>query len=174
MIQLSNRMHLRGQKLVVSILEGPDTKQYLDQIGRTMVREGWAPNMVAARESMTAFVQWVALARESDGTKSYLMFKGPVDHAFHAFVLNTEIYQATCNRCFGIFIHHNPLDDEQAITIADRDGLDYTVKMLQTEYGSELHQHLQGWVVDLAAGKLTASSVSCRGCDDVSAIRQAA
>lgn len=43
-------------------------------------------------------------------TKKALLPSDPVDEFWHAHILHTEQYAAFCERNFGYFVHHRPLD----------------------------------------------------------------
>ena len=58
---------------------------------QTMVREHWAKSEGRAMVLLEAFLQWFLVANHSESDKPYVMFHGPVDRAFHAFVLNTSV-----------------------------------------------------------------------------------
>ncbi len=133
---------------------------------RTMIREGTAADAQEAQDIINAFLQWMSLVPVSDRRKAYVMLKTDVDHAFHAFVLNTEFYQAFCNAHFGFFVHHNPLDDALSDKVKARGGVEYTLDFLEKEFGDDLHPRLKEWRVKVAAGVYSVSSVSCVQCDD--------
>ena len=141
---------------------------------QTMVREHWAKSEGRAMVLLEAFLQWFLVANHSESDKPYVMFHGPVDRAFHAFVLNTERYADFCARYVGRFINHNPLDDELASRAAQRGGIEYTIGLLQQAYGDKLHSELRRWVRLAERGKLRASSISCVRCDYIELVVRAA
>ena len=134
-------------------------------IVRTMIREGWSKNEDEAFQLIDAFLQWIALVPFTDPKMAYVMLLTPVDHAFHAFVLNTEFYQRFCMNHIGFFVHHNPLDDAMSNKIKSRGGVFYTVELLREQYGEALHPQLIDWCVKVKSGEYTVSSISCVGCD---------
>ena len=140
----------------------------------TMMRERWVKSEERANVLIEAFLQWFLVANHSEHDKPYVMFHGPVDKVFHAFVLNTEYYATFCAKHVGRFINHNPLDDEFAIIAAQRGGIAYTIDLLQRTYGDALHSELKRWVYLAEKGKLKASSISCVGCDYVELMAQVA
>jgi hypothetical protein len=101
-----------------------------------------------AQEMLQAFLQWFSLAPMDSDDRWITMFQTDVEEAFHAFVLNTALYQDFCSRYLGYFFHHNPLVEEEgpAIESAAR----YTVESLMKEYGDDLHPMLQEWTTQFA------------------------
>lgn len=134
-------------------------------IVRTMLRDGVAKSSERAMELITAFMQWISVSTSS-GKKPYLMFRGPVDKTFHCFILNTEFYARFCEKNFGKFINHNPLDSDMAKIVVARGGIRHTIQLLKNNFGNELHPELQKWVRAEIRRKLNPSSVSCVHCDD--------
>jgi hypothetical protein len=61
-----------------------------------------------------------------------------VDRMWHAFVLNTKLYRMFCDRFFGRFIDHDPLDREFA-GLSKKQYARFTLATLEQEFGSELH-----------------------------------
>lgn len=137
----------------------------LNPIVATMLRENWVKSEERAEVLIEAFLQWFLVANHSEHDKPYVMFHGPVDRAFHAFVLNTEFYASFCEENVGKFINHNPLDSDLAVIAEERGGIEYTINLLQTTYGDSLHTELKRWVRMAKQGKLKASSISCVRCD---------
>lgn len=140
----------------------------------TMMRENWVKSEARAKTLIEAFLQWFLVANHSEHEKPYVMFHGPVDRAFHAFVLNTEYYASFCSQHVGKFINHNPLDSGLAAVAEERGGIEYTINLLQAAYGDFLHPELKRWVHLAKQGKLKASSISCVRCDYVELIAQTA
>ncbi len=140
----------------------------------TMMRERWVKSETRARILVEAFLQWFLVANHSRHDKPYVMFHGPVDRAFHAFVLNTEYYASFCNQHVGKFINHNPLDSKLAAEAEKRGSIEYTIDLLQTTYGDLLHPELKHWVHLAKQGKLKASSISCVRCDYVELVARTA
>ncbi len=134
-------------------------------IVKTMIRENWVKSEARANDLIEAFLQWFLVANHSEHDKPYVMFHGPVDKVFHAFVLNTEFYAIFCDTHVGKFINHNPLDSELSLIAEERGGIEYTITLLQQIYGDKLHPELKKWVRLAVKGKLKASSISCVGCD---------
>ena len=61
-----------------------------------------------------------------------------VDRLWHAFVLNTKLYRAFCDRFFGRYIDHDPLDRNLA-ELSKRQYARFTFTTLEAEFGDELH-----------------------------------
>ncbi|NBX51143.1 hypothetical protein EBT25_14750, partial [bacterium] len=90
-----------------------EAQSSLERIAAFMVREQWASSHEEAYQAVQAFMQWMCAASFSDKTQAFVMFFGPVDHAFHAAVLHTELYAKLCDRYAGFFINHNPLAEDE-------------------------------------------------------------
>lgn len=127
---------------------------------RTMIQERWVKSEDRARECIFAMFQWMAtgaLVHE----KVYLMFHGQIDKAFHAAILNTKWYRDFCNEHIGCYVHHDPLDKEQASKVVSEGGIHYTVNKLVNAFGDKLHPELMKWVLFAKKEKLGISNVSC-------------
>src|SRR3989344_7838963 len=116
---------------------------YFRPIISTLLRERSVSNEAEARNLLDAFLQWIALIPVVERGKVFVMLKTPVDEVFHAFVLNTAFYQEFCQKYFGFFIHHNPLDGDTSAKIDE--GVNYTVDLLEQHYGEQLHPELRAW-----------------------------
>lgn len=124
-----------------------------------LVRDGYTE--AQAIEMVTALRQWLAGHAVREHQTPYVMFHGPVDQAFHAFVLHTQLYADFCEKHVGWFIHHTPLDEEQAVEELVLSGVNYTVNFLEDEFGTSLHPLLKEWGVEARAGRIEVSAVSC-------------
>ncbi|MSR48190.1 MAG: hypothetical protein EXS13_14210 [Planctomycetes bacterium] len=62
-----------------------------------------------------------------------------IDRLWHAFVLNTKLYRRFCDRCFGRYIDHDPLDRNVA-ELSKKQYARFTLATLEQEFGSELHR----------------------------------
>jgi hypothetical protein len=135
----------------------------LSPVVRTMLRERVVKSEKRALEVVHAFLQWMSLSTLQH-EKPFLMFNGAVDKAFHCFVLNTEYYAAFCQRNFGKFINHNPLDGDAALKVLSEGGVEFTLDLMDQHFGDSLSPELKRWRKLHLKGKLTARSVSCVGC----------
>jgi hypothetical protein len=61
-----------------------------------------------------------------------------IDRLWHAFVLNTKLYRRFCDRFFGRFIDHDPLDRDFA-ELSKKQYARFTMATLTQEFGDELH-----------------------------------
>lgn len=130
---------------------------------RTAIQECGIENEERAQELLHAFLQWFSIVPFVNHDEVFVMLKTDVDQIFHAFVLNTRIYQDFCQRFVGQFIHHTPLDDSTAKSLES--GVTYTVELLEKSYGSDLSPYLADWRNQLEMG---AWVVSCPGsCYDI-------
>ncbi len=136
-------------------------------IHRTMIQERWVKNEKRAKECVYAFLQWLAVGALLTHRK-YLMFHGPVDKAFHAAILNTKWYHNFCLEHIGCYVHHDPLDKNEASNAINNGGIKYTIENLCSAFGEKLHPELKKWVRLSQKENLTASNVSCvcNGYDD--------
>lgn len=103
-----------------------------------------------AAEILQAFLQWLSLAPLDSKNQWITMFQTEVEEAFHAFVLNTELYHDFCNRYLGYFFHHNPLVEEEGPEV--QAAAKYTFEKLLAEYGDDLHPLLKKWKVQFDKG----------------------
>ncbi len=61
-----------------------------------------------------------------------------IDRLWHAFVLNTKLYRRFCDRFFGRYIDHDPLD-RQFEALSKKQYARFTLATLEAEFGAELH-----------------------------------
>ena len=61
-----------------------------------------------------------------------------IDRVWHAFVLNTKLYRAFCDRFFDRFIDHDPLDRNFA-ELSKQQYARFTLATLTEEFGGDLH-----------------------------------
>ncbi len=61
-----------------------------------------------------------------------------IDRLWHAFVLNTKLYWRFCDRFFGRYIDHDPLD-RQFEELSKKQYARFTLATLEAEFGAELH-----------------------------------
>jgi hypothetical protein len=108
-------------------------------IVRTAVEDCGIPSPQEAMVALDAFLQWVAVIPLA-GDQPYVMLKGVVDQAWHAFILNTRRYRQFCELYFGAFLDHKPSPgDPPARLVAS------TLQILKTHLGDELHPWLLQW-----------------------------
>jgi hypothetical protein len=58
-------------------------------------------------------LQWMAVIPLAQRDRPIQMVES-IDKLWHAFVLNTKLYRAFCDRFFGRYIDHDPLDRNDA------------------------------------------------------------
>jgi hypothetical protein len=135
-------------------------KQEFDfsQISWTIRRYNSEINEARSEELVDAFLQWVSLAPRNTNQQFITMFQGPVEEAFHCFVLNTRLYRSFCEKFLGYFLHHDPVIDENVPDIAS--AAEYTVNSLQAEFDVSLHPDLQDWCKQFVEGSY---EVACVG-----------
>ena len=61
-----------------------------------------------------------------------------IDRLWHAFVLNTKLYRRFCDRFFGRYIDHDPLD-RQFEALSKKQYARFTLATLMAEFGAQLH-----------------------------------
>lgn len=145
---------LYGQSLYQEMLDNFD----FSQITWTMTRYNKEMTTEEAKELLHAFLQWFALIPTNNSGHYVIMLETPVEEAFHAFVLNTALYQKFCEQFLGFFFHHTPLREETGPQIEA--AVRYTVELLEQHYGENLHPALQRWREQLDAGTY---KVACVG-----------
>jgi hypothetical protein len=113
------------------------------QINWTIRRYNNSISEADANQMIDAFLQWISLTPRNTREIYMVMFKTPVEEAFHNFVLNTRIYQVFCEKFLGYFFHHDPMVQETGPEV-ERIAK-YTVEMLETNFGSDLNPLLKDW-----------------------------
>lgn len=140
----------------------------LSDVKNFLLREGTFKSDAEASDAIHAILQWLACHAVKQKNELFVMLHGPVDEAWHAFILNTKLYHAFCQEHVGFFIHHTPLDAQKANEFEILGGIKSTVQSLKESFGDELHPLLRHWEEQLDTGQLTISAVSCvkNGYDD--------
>ena len=134
----------------------------LSAVRGLMLRENPQLTNREVEESIEGMLQWLAgHASAPHNEKSYVMLFGPVDEAFHSFILNTRLYMRFCKEEVGFFIHHTPVEEELAAELVADGSLEYTVNFLDEAFGEKLSPALRVWCEGVRSGKLGASAVSC-------------
>lgn len=132
------------------------------QMKSALIVHGKATNQEEADELVKAWVQWLCVGATTN-TKSYLMFHGPVDDAFHAAILCTRWYADFCKTHIGCFVHHDPVPPESVNDTEITAAIRGTLMLLSNKWGDDLHPQLSAWVQAEHTGSLQPSSVSCVG-----------
>ena len=130
-------------------------------IAWTMLRYNAGMSQDRAQTLLDAFLQWASLIPANTENAYIVMFKTPVEEAFHSLVLNTRLYEEFCNRFFGFFFHHDPLTEETGPEVERLAR--YTVEALRKEFGDDLHPELREWQAELTAGTYTVACVGPGG-----------
>lgn len=105
----------------------------------TLIKEGHACGQEDALHQIDACLQWMALAQFVEPNKMLVMFDRKIDNAFHAFVLNTRFYAGFCEKAFGSFLHHDPLDVQTTPIDEVKCGIEYTITSFKYVYGSGMN-----------------------------------
>jgi hypothetical protein len=113
------------------------------QINWTIRRYNNSISETDANQMIDAFLQWISLTPFNTREIYMVMFKTPVEEAFHNFVLNTRIYQVFCQKFLGYFFHHDPMVQETGPEV-ERIAK-YTVEMLEKTFGADLNPLLKEW-----------------------------
>ncbi|MAZ67245.1 hypothetical protein CL652_00550 [bacterium] len=129
---------------------------------RFAVEGGFAPDERSAERVLDGVLQWlVGHASAEHAQTPYVMMNGDVDEMFHALILNTRIYLQLCREHIGFYIHHTPLDAEEAEGVEE--GIGYTIDYILDTFGDLVSPSILHWKEQFDRGELTASSVSCMG-----------
>ncbi len=109
-----------------------------------------------AAERLDALLQWLSVLPFARPGEPIQMLES-VDRLWHAFMLHTRLYRRFCDRFFGRYIDHDPLD-------RDDDGMSkkayarFTLTLLRQQFGDSVHPLL---------ADLTKQVTCCYGqCDD--------
>jgi|SoiMethySBSTD1v2_1073268.scaffolds.fasta_scaffold266525_4 hypothetical protein len=82
-------------------------------------------------------LQWMAVIPLAQRDRPIQMVES-IDKLWHAFVLNTKLYRAFCDRFFGRYIDHDPLDRNDA-EMSKKAYARFTLKLLRESFGAEVH-----------------------------------
>jgi len=124
----------------------------------TMRRYNKAMTEEVAQQLLDAFLQWISLTPLNTKEHFVTMFQTPVEEAFHCFVLNTRLYRAFCDKFLPFFFHHDPIVSESSENV--HAWAEYTVQLLEREFGDELNPELKLWREQFDAGTY---HIACAG-----------
>lgn len=122
-----------------------------DIVVRTMLREGLAQTEEVARQKLDAFFQWFSIL--ADGGRHQMTER--VDKAWHAMVINTEIYRKFCDEFVGQFVDHNPADVQANSNEQKSEYARKTLARLQKVFGDSMN---------ILLADLDADVTCCCGC----------
>lgn len=128
-----------------------------------MQRENPSLSDLACSEALKALIQWLAAHAVKPATQPIVMLHGPVDLAWHSFIMHTKLYENFCDDYVGYFIHHTPLNEQKADVYKVQGAVRDTVRYLQACFGNDLHPLLVEWVKSAENGDIPISAVSCMG-----------
>ncbi len=145
-----------GKTLYAAMKHAFDYAPVLD----TAVRESGLTRDEAA-SLFDGLLQWLSVIPFARNGQPVQMV-GSIDQLWHAFVLHTKLYRNFCDRFFGRYIDHDPLDrlDEET---SKKQYARFTLATLRREFGDDVHP---------AFVDLTQQVTCCYGqCDDGSGIK---
>jgi len=121
-----------GKTLYAAMKQGFDYRPILD----TAVRESGMTHEEAA-SCFDGLLQWLSVIPFARKAQPVQMI-GSIDRVWHAFVLHTKLYRTFCDRWFGRYIDHDPLDrlDEET---SKRQYARFTLATLRREFGEDVH-----------------------------------
>lgn len=103
----------------------------------TAIRENPGLNREEIKARFTALLQWLAiLPNATDKTPLQMSFL--IDPLWYAFILNTKLYRAFCDKFYGKYIDHDPMDPLNA-DIEKLKYAKYTEKLLTDVFGDQIH-----------------------------------
>jgi hypothetical protein len=121
-----------GKNLYATMKQGFDFTPVLDAAMREtrMTRD-------EAESHFDGLLQWFSVIPFARPGQPVQMV-GSIDRLWHAFVLNTKLYRAFCDRYFGRYIDHDPMDrfDE---AMSKRQYARFTLATLRSEFGDDVH-----------------------------------
>lgn len=109
-----------------------------EPILKTIVKEGGAKDIGSAEVVLDAWLQWAAVYPEVPEGEVHQMLES-VDPAWHAFMLHTAKYREFCDKYFGHFLDHDPLDTEDISREKDKYG-ERTLELLKKHFGEILNR----------------------------------
>ncbi len=121
-----------GRTLYAAMVDAFDFSPVLD----TAVRHYSLDRTVAA-DLFDGLLQWLS-AIPFARTGQPIQQVESIDRLWHAFVLNTKLYRRFCDRFFGRYIDHDPLDRDFA-ELSKKQYARFTLATLEAEFGTELH-----------------------------------
>ena len=122
----------RGKLLYAAMKDAFDYGPVLD----TVVEQSGLSREDAI-ERFDALLQWFAVIPCARSGQPVQMVES-VDCLWHAFVLHTRLYRRFCDRFFGRYIDHDPLDrfDEE---MSKKQYARFTLGKLREEFGADVH-----------------------------------
>ena len=114
----------------------------LDTVVRTVLRENSEMTRADVEYKLDALLQWFSVIPLAQRDGKSLQMLSNIDRVWHAFILNTRIYAQFCIKYLGRMVHH---DETTAMdsSAPRREYADYTLTILQKEFGSKLNPELE-------------------------------
>ena len=97
-----------------------------------------------ARNRLNGLFQWLSVIPLARRDCPVQMVES-IDRLWHAFVLNTRLYRSFCDRFFGRYVDHDPLDRKD-LEMSKRAYARFTLTLLRDAFGADVHSAF----VDLA------------------------
>jgi hypothetical protein len=90
-----------------------------------------------AESALDGLLQWFSVIPFATKGQPVQMVES-IDKLWHAFILHTKLYRAFCDRYFGRYLDHDPLDrlDEET---SKKQYARFTLSALRTEFGEAVH-----------------------------------
>ncbi len=123
---------LTGHTLYVDMKSAHD---YHPVLATAVEHYGLTP--AAAADLFDGLLQWLAAIPFARPGQPIQMVES-IDRLWHAFVLNTKLYRAFCDRFFGRYIDHDPLDRDFE-ELSKKQYARFTLTTLQQEFGAAVH-----------------------------------
>lgn len=118
-------------------------------------------NQEESQEHIDEMCRFLCLA---GSTRSSYSMMGPVDHAWHTFILFTKMYSDFCNEIAGKYIHHNPGE----ILTGTRDsyvgGYNNLLADYERAFGTNPPPHIWPQITATAADDISCISCNCETC----------
>lgn len=110
----------------------------------TAIRENPSIDREEIKSRFTALLQWLAIL--PNATKEIpLQMNSAVDPLWHAFIINTKLYRAFCDKFYGKYIDHDPQDPFNA-DILKLKYAKHTANLLRNAFGDQLHPAFEDFV----------------------------
>lgn len=138
-------------------------RENMEPVISLLLRERDFVSAEEAHVAVKAMLQWLAGHAVKKKGQLHVMLHGPVDKAWHAFLLNTKLYHKFCAEQVGFFVHHTPLDTAHANEFEILGGITTTINFLIQSFGDSLNPLLVQWKELNDSKRIKISAVSCVG-----------
>jgi hypothetical protein len=99
--------------------------------------EHYGLDRAAAESTLDGLLQWFSVIPFARRGQPVQMVES-IDKLWHSFILHTKLYREFCDRFFGRYLDHDPLDRND-LEMSKKQYARFTLSTLRAEFGADVH-----------------------------------